>query len=105
MLNSPILEQRYGARIRHYQMKMGLGGEIKHLVLQVLHEADRALAVHEITKRIEPLLSEDFTKRMWGKRNFFIASELVDGALTILFLDDHKVRKEEVYSPNKQKLK
>ena len=99
MLNSLLLEQRYGRQIRHHQTKMGLGGKIKHLVLQVLREADRALTVDEITKKVEPLLSEDVTERMGCKPHYLCASELVEGALTILFLDDCKVVKKKVYSP------
>ena len=98
----PLMEQRYGAQVRHYQMQMGIGSEIKHLVLQILRDADHALTTHEIAERVEPLLPENVAERLHNEPHHLGVSDIVEGALTILYLDDHRVGKKEVYFPNQQ---
>ena len=97
MQRSSLLEQRYGAQIRHHQMKMDLGGEIRQLILQVLHEADHALTTGEITEKVKHILPKDIIDRMGCGPHYLCVSELVEGALTTLCLYDIKVGKKEVY--------
>ncbi|MDP3726408.1 MAG: hypothetical protein Q8R36_04400 [bacterium] len=97
--DSPLLEQRYGAQTRRYQMRMGFADEIKHFVLQVLRDADHALTTHEIAEKVEILLPEDITQQMNCAPHYLSTHDLVEGALTVLYLNDHKVGTKEVYFP------
>lgn len=95
--NSSLMEARYGAEVRHHQMKMGIGGEIKELVLQVMNDAVNPITESEIAKRIKPLLPEHVVKKLGRKPHYLTTFDVVDGALTSLYLDDGRVRKKEVY--------
>lgn len=97
MQSLSLLEQQYGAQVRRNQMMIGLAGEIKHLVLQVLNEANCALTIGEIIEKVERLLPSGITDQMGCDPYHLSAFDLVEIALNILHHQDFVVGKKEVY--------